>query len=120
MKKLFFIFAFTCACFCLTKATVLDENNPIIMTEKIDNPIVGHGDPPKSPEATLLIYQDGSSFYFGESLASCAVTLLSNNVVVYYDVVGTDGIVTLPASFTGTFELCITFDSQVFSAEIEL
>lgn len=37
MKKLFFIFAFTCACFCLTKATVLDENDPIIMTEKVTN-----------------------------------------------------------------------------------
>ncbi len=120
MKKLFLLIVFAFAFLNLTKANVAADSIPIIMTPIIDNPIDDHGTPPKSPEATLMIYQSGNSFYFGEAFVGCAVTLLLNNVVVYSDFVGTDGIVTIPASFTGTFELCLTIGTQVFSAEIEL
>ncbi len=120
MKRFFLLFVFAFALFNMTKADVTEVNAPIIMTEKFDNPIGDHGDFPKSPEATLLIYQSGNTFYFDESLACCTVTLLLNNVEVYSDIVGNDGTVTIPTSFTGTFELCITIGSQVFSAEIEL
>ena len=120
MKKLFLFFVFTFACLNLTKANVAADSIPIIMTQIIDNTGGEHGTPPKSPEATLLIYQNGNTLNFGGSLAGCAVTLILNNVVVYSDIVGTDGTITIPASFTGTFELCITIDTQVFSAEIEL
>lgn len=120
MKKVLFITVFLFAFFCLTNANVMAVGDPIIMTEKIDNPIDEHGEFPKSPESTLLIYQSGNTFYFGESYVGCAVTLLFNNVEVYTDIVGNDGTVTIPTNFTGSFELCITIDSHVFSAEIEL
>ncbi len=120
MKKLFLLIVFAFSCFNLTKASVAADSIPIIMTQIIDKPIGEQGTPPKSPEATLLIYQSGNTFNFGESLVGCTVTLLFNNVVVYSDIVGTDGIVTIPQSYTGTFELCITIGSQVFAAEIEL
>jgi hypothetical protein len=119
-NQLFLVIFMLLTTFSMTTAKTHEDGMPVIMTEKVTNPSGTHGNPPKSPEATLLVYQDGSTFYFEASLAGCAVTLLSNNVVVYSDVVGTDGIVTLPASLTGTFELCITIDSQVFSAVIEL
>lgn len=120
MKKLFLLIVFAFAFLNLTKANVAADSIPIIMTPIIDNPIDDHGTPPKSPEATLMIYQSGNSFYFGETLVGCTVTLLLNSAVIYSDFVGTDGTVTIPASFTGTFELCITIGTQVFSAEIEL
>ena len=120
MKKLFLLIVFAFSCFNLTKASVAADSIPIIMTQIIDKPIGEQGTPPKSPEATLLIHQDGSSFFFGQALAGCPVTLISDNAVVYSDIVGTDGIVTIPQSYTGTFELCITIGSQVFAAEIEL
>ena len=120
MKKLFLLIVFAFAFLILTKANVTADSIPIIMTQIIDNPIGEHGNPPKFPKATLMIYQSGNSFYFGEALVGCAVTLLLNNVVVYSDFVGADGTVTIPSSFTGTFELCITIGTQVFSAEIEL
>ena len=117
MKKLFFIIVFAFAFFNLTKASVGEQ---IILTQKIDNPIDEHGDTPKSPEATVIIYQNGNIFFFGDSFVGCTVTLLLNNVEVYSDIVGNDGTFTIPTSFTGTIELCITIGSQVFSAEIEL
>ena len=119
MKKVYFMIVFAFAFFSLANANVMSVDDPIILTEKIDNPVGGHGDPGKSP-TFLYVYQDGNTFYFGESYAGCTVTLLSNNVEVYTDIVGNDGIVTIPTSFTDTFVLCITIGSQVFSAEIEL
>ncbi len=120
MKRKFLVFI----CFMLSFFCVFAEEIPngdlIVMTEKVVITSGGHENPPKSPEATLMIYQSGNSFYFGEAFVGCAVTLLLNNVVVYSDFVGTDGTVTIPASFTGTFELCLTIGTQVFSAEIEL
>ena len=120
MKKLLFIIVFAFAFLNLTKANVTEVNVPIVMTQIIDNPTEEHGESPKSPEATLLVYQNGNTIYFGESLAGCVVTLLLNNVVVYTDCVGADGIISIPASISGTFVLCINVGSQIFSAEIEL
>lgn len=120
MKKLLLLFVFAFAIVNLAKANVTDGDDPIIMTEKVDNPISGHGDPPKSPGSTLKIYQNGSTFYFGDSLVGCSVSILLNNVVAYTGTVGTDGTVTIPASFTGTFELQITIGSTVYSAYIDL
>ena len=81
MKKLFLLIVFAFSCFNLTKASVAADSIPIIMTQIIDKPIGEQGTPPKSPEATLLIYQSGNTFNFGESLVGCTVTLLFNNVV---------------------------------------
>ena len=120
MKKLFLLIVFAFAFLNPSKANVAADSIPIIMTEKFINPIGGQGDTPKSPEATVIIYQSGNSFYFGEAFVGCSVTLLLNNVVVYSDFVGTDGIVTIPTSFSGTFELCINIGLQVFSTEIQL
>lgn len=119
MKKVFFITVYVFAFFCFTNANIMAVDAPIILTEKIDNPVDGHGDPGKSL-TYLYVYQDGRTFHFGESFDGCAVTLLLNNVEVYSDIVGHDGTVTIPTSITGTFELCITIGSQVLSAKIEL
>ena len=92
----------------------------IILTEIVVNPDGSHNGPQRSLESTLVIYQSGNTFIFGEPLAGCSVNLLLDNVVVYSDFVGTDGTVTIPTSLTGTFELCVTIGTQVFSAEIVL
>ena len=55
---------------------------PIIMNEKVINQDESHNEPHRS-DSTIVIYQNGNTFYFGESLAGCATTLLLNNVVVY-------------------------------------
>lgn len=106
--------------FGMSSAKSYEVEEPVIMTEKVKNPSGELGNFPKSPEATLVIYQSGNVFIFGQALAGCPVTLISDNMVVYSDFVGTDGTVTIPASLTGTFELCLTIGSQVFSAEIVL
>ena len=119
-NKIFIIIFMLLTTFSMTSAKNHEVEIPVIMTEKVINPSDTQGESPKSPETTLMIYQSGNTFNFGEALSGCTVTLLSNNVVVYSDFVGTDGTVTIPTSLTGTFELCVTIGTQVFSAEIVL
>ena len=94
-------------------------DDPIVMSEKFDNPIGGHEGPGKSP-TTINVYQNGSTFYFGESFVGCTVTLLLNNVVVYSDIVASDGTVTFPESFSGTFELLLTVNTTTYGAFVTL
>ena len=119
MKKLLFIFVFSFAFFHQVKADVMANDDPIVLNEKFDNPIGAHEGPGKSP-TTINVYQSGSTFYFGESYIGCAVTLLLNNVVVYSDMVGIDGTVSFPESFSGTFELILTVDTTVYGAFVTL
>ena len=43
MKKFLFLFLFTFVCSYIVNANVLEVNDPIILTEKFDNPIGGQG-----------------------------------------------------------------------------
>ena len=107
------------ASFCLAPCHLLAIDDPIILTEIID-PTGDHGGPNRNPPQSINATMQDHTIVFGTDYTGCTVTLLLNNVVVYSDFVGADGTVTIPASFTGTFELCITIGTQVFSAEIEL
>ena len=119
MKNFLFIIVFTFAFLNVIKANVTQVDDPIIMTEKFDNPIGGHGDPGKS-SSFLYIYQSGNVFYFGEAFVGCAVTLLSNNVTVFSTVVDENGQVVIPTTLTGVFELQIIVDGVVYWAEVIL
>ena len=65
----------------MAKANINQVEDPVVMTEKVVNPNGSQNEPHRSSEATLVIYQSRSIFYFGESFAGCSVTLFSNNVL---------------------------------------
>lgn len=103
----------------MIKADVAAVDDPIILTEKIDNPIDGHGDPGKSL-TFLYIYQSGNVFFFDQSYEGCGVSLLLNDVVVFSAVVDEDGLVTIPETFIGTYELQLTVGDDIYWAMVEL
>lgn len=119
MKKLFFLLVFSFAYFNMIKADVNAVDDPIILTEKFDNPIDGHGDPGKS-STFLYMYQSGNVFSFDQSYEDCAVSLLLNNVTIFTSIVDENGQVIVPSSLTGVFELQITVDDVVYWAEVIL
>lgn len=119
MKKLFFLLVFTFAFFNMIKADVTAVEDPIILTEKNDNPIGGHGGPSKSP-TFLYMYQSGNVFYFGEAFVGCTVSLVYNNVNVFSTVVDENGQVVVPSTLIGVYELQITVDDIIYWAEIQL
>ncbi|MBQ4294553.1 MAG: hypothetical protein II755_03095 [Prevotella sp.] len=108
------------AFFCMAYASILQDEVPVVMTEKVVNPNGSQNDPQRSPDATLVIYQSGRTFHFGETYAGNAVTLLLNEVEVYSGLVGNDGTVTFPESLIGTFELILTVGTTVYGAFVTL
>ena len=119
MKKLLVVFVFTFALFNMVKSNVMAVGNPIILTEKIDNPIGGHNGPSKSP-TFVYIYQSNNVFYFKEAFVGCMVSLLYNNVTVFSTVVDENGQVAIPSSLTGVFELQIAVGGAIYWTEILL
>ena len=120
MKKVLFVIVFTFAFFNMTKANVTgDDDQPVILTEKLDNPIGGHGGVGKSI-SVLYIYQSGNIFYFGDEYEGCSVSLLLNNVTVFSTVVDENGQVAIPATLTGTFELHLIVGSVTYWGEVQL
>ena len=119
MKKLFFLLVFSFAFFNMTKADVTAVDDPIILTEKIDNPIIGHEGPSKSL-TFLYVYQSDNVFYFGEAFVGCTVSLLYNNVTVFSTMVNENGQVVVSSTLTGVFELQITVDNVIYWAEVIL
>ena len=119
MKKLLFVFVFTFAFFNMIRADVTAVEDPIILTEKNDNPIGGHGGPSKSP-TFLYMYQSGNVFSFDQSYEGCAVSLLLNNVTIFTSVVDENGQVVVPTSLSGLFELQLNVDDVIYWAEVIL
>ena len=119
MKRLFCLLVFSFACFNMIKADVTAVDDPIILTEKNDNPISGHGGPGKSL-TFLYVYQSDNVFFFGEALVGCTVSLLYNNVTVFSTVVDENGLVVVPSTLIGVFELQIIVDDVIYWAEVIL
>lgn len=101
-------------------ASVTSESNEIEMNEKVVNPLGGQGGPHKGPETTVIIYQDDNDFDFGGGYAGFGVSLLLNDVVVFSTVVDEDGLVTIPETFSGTYELQLAVGDVIYWAMIEL
>ena len=90
------------------------------MNEKVVNPIGENDGPHKSSTSSILVYQNGWTLDFGQDYAGCPVYLLLNDVMVFSTIVGSDGLVMIPDSFIGIYELQIIIDTRVYSALIEL
>lgn len=121
MKKNYYLpFFFALSCFCSVSASFASESNEIEMNEKVVNPIGGQGDSHKGPETSIFIYQNAYVFFFGEDYAGCSVSLLLNNVVVFSAVVDENGLVTIPETFIGTYELQLAVGNVIYWAMVEL
>ena len=119
MKRTFVI-TLLLAFFCMTHAIILQDEVPVVMTEKVVNPNGSQNGPQRSPDATLVVYQCGWTFYFGEAYTGNVVTLLLNDVEVYSGFVGTDGTITFPETITGTYEMNLIVGDMVYSAFVTL
>lgn len=87
------------------------------------NPTSSHeqGNKPKMPAAPIHADQDGFTITFGEGCIGCPITLFDEDEnIVFTAIVNAEGIVNLPDSLSGTFELQLERGSITFVGEIEL
>ena len=119
-RKIFLLLFILLSCLGVTFAETPPVEDLIVMTEKVKNPSGQHGDPTKQPATPIEIYQTDNVFFFGESFVGCAVSLLLNDVVMFSTEVDENGLVTIPETFIGTYELQLVVGDVVYWAMVEL
>ena len=99
----------------------LQADEPVILHPKPIGNGQGEGSMPRTPITIPEAYIDGYTLTFDESCIGCTITLFDGNgEIVYIDVVDENGVVEIPNTFVGTFELQLVRNGITFVGEIEL
>lgn len=75
---------------------------------------------PRSPAAPIYVSQEDHRFVFNASLAGETIQILAGDTLLYTDVIGADGSVTVSEDITGEVELRLVRDSLTYHAMVEL
>jgi len=80
-----------------------------------------HGNKPRTPIVIPEAYIDGYTLTFDTSCIGCPITLLDEDEnIVFTAIVNAEGIVNLPDTLSGTFELQLERGGIIFVGEIVL
>ena len=96
----------------------IEENKPLPLHVKTNSDESENGKPPKRsliPEVTL----QGNTLHFITPCDGCTFRLVQGNVICYeVEIIG--GILSIPTTFTGMYELQIVSGDIIFYTEVEL
>ena len=116
MKKIFIAIMLLFA----TNIGFVQADEPVILhpTGKHNK---GKGNKPKSPIVIPEAYIDGYTLSFDEGCIGCPITLFDEDEnIVFTAIVNAEGIVNLPDTLSGTFELQLERGGIIFVGEIVL
>lgn len=117
MKKLFLLLTLLFA----TNVPSMLAQDRVILNPTNQGTGNNHGPKPRNPIDIPEAYIDGYTLTFDNSCIGCTVTLFDGNgEIVYIDVVDENGVVEIPNTFVGTFELQLVRNGITFVGEIEL
>lgn len=115
MRKILFTLLLICA----ASITSLQAEKPVILHP--NNKGKTSGNKPRTPIEIPEVYIDDYTLTFDESCIGCPLTLVDeDDNVVYTTMIDETGIVELPDTLSGIFELQIERGSITFVGEIEL
>lgn len=104
----------------IAKANCTQGENSIPLSPKVDNPIGGHGNLPKGEIPDIYVWQDGYDLLFGQDYAGCLLTISAGDDIVYSAYIPVTGILSIPTSLSGTYDITLYFDIYCFVGEITL
>ena len=120
-KHLFIFIAFLLASFSVMSATESHDSQTVRLTRKKTIPQNEQNPPHRSPDTTIEAYLDGYTLTFDASCIGCPLTLVDEEEnIVYATIIDNTGIVELPDTLSGIFELQIIRGNITFVGEIEL
>lgn len=115
MRKILFTLLLLCA----ANITSLQANEHVILHPH--NKGKTSGNKPRTPMVIPDVYIDDYTLTFDESCIGCPLTLIDeDDNIVYTTIIDESGIVELPNTLSGIFELQIERGSITFVGEIEL
>lgn len=104
-----------------TNIGFVQADEPVILNPRHNGNGANNPHKPRSPIVIPEAYIDGYTLSFDESCIGCPVTLFDEDEnIVYTTVVNEEGIVELPGSLSGTFELQLERVGITFVGVIEL
>ena len=122
MKKMITLLMLTVMCCGISNA---QTNEPIVLrpdntgSNSSDNTSEQNG-PQRSPVYTPLVHLTGNTLLFEESCIGCQMQILQDDEVEYSFYVNENGMVVLPATLFGDYELRLYWGSIVFVGELLL
>ena len=91
-----------------------------VLSVNYEHPSDLYGNKPRVPAKPIYVEQDDKTFSFDASLAGETIQLLAGDTLLYTDVIGADGSVTVPEDITGEVELRLVRGSLIYHAMVEL
>ncbi|MBR0046157.1 MAG: hypothetical protein IJP75_04640 [Bacteroidaceae bacterium] len=117
MKRKFIMLMLMLAASCSITTFASEERKTVKITQHGSN----HNRPKRSPVALPEVYIDDYTLTFDESCIGCPLTLIDeDDNIVYTTIIDETGIVELPNTLSGIFEIEIERGSITFVGEIEL
>lgn len=115
MKKIFIAIMLLFA----TNITTMYADDPVILNPTGSDPFQGNKH--RTLTEPIYAYYEGFTLTFDTSCIGCPVTLLDEDEnIVFTAVVNAEGIVNLPDTLSGTFELQLERGGIIFVGEIVL
>ena len=105
---------------CPTYGTVSNHPQTVILGGQYDDPNEEYGHVQRAPIAPIYASQEEHRFVFNASLAGETIQILAGDTLLYTDVIGADGCVTVPEDITGEVELRLVRGSLTYHAVVEL
>ena len=113
-KKLFVI------SLALISAAIVHSQN-LIPVHPIEEPDLGNGNHPRSPELVPVLYIDGYTLTAGDNTLGSTIQLLDeNDNVVFSTYVAIEGEIQLPTTLSGTYTILVIRDDAAFIGELNL
>ena len=117
MKKIFIAIMLLLA----TNITTMFADEPVILNPHGNGNGANNPDKHRNPILVPEAYIDGYTLTFDTSCIGCPITLLDEDEnIVFTAIVNAEGIVNLPDTLSGTFELQLERGGIIFVGEIEL
>lgn len=92
----------------------------IVMGVRPDNPPDEMDPIKRSPTAPIYVMQEDHRFVFDASFAGETIQIFNGDSLLYTDVIGVDGSVSVPDGITGEVELCLVRGCLTYHAMVEL
>lgn len=97
------------------------KTNETLVLRQDPNVSGEHNPYPRVPAAPIYVFYEGNTLTFPSAFIGCEFSLVDvNESLVYFDYVDENGIIEIPNTMEGVYELRLRIDDIIYISNIEL